>query len=194
MFKPNVLILFSGGADSVLLLHFALELRLNPYCVMIDYDQNHKIELDFARSYLKEKCILSQTVKLNNLKVRSGLTTGETTIYEGVNDMYVPSRNLMFVSIAASIAENLTIDTIWYGANWSDVNDGFPDCRVEWVKRVNKFLKINGSFPIKLKAPLLDQNLVKDDVMRGLKLRDVNMGKIFSGYMDDNIDKVERRQ
>jgi 7-cyano-7-deazaguanine synthase len=185
MFNPDVLILFSGGADSVLLLHFALELRLNPYCVLIDYEQNHKTELDFACSYLREKCIPSQTVKIHNLGVRSGLTTGETTIYEGVNDMYVPSRNLMFVSIAAGIAESLKIDTIWYGANCSDVDNGFPDCSPDWVKKVNKLLKINGSVKIELKAPHLDQRAYKEDVMRGLKLREVNMGKIFSGYTEE---------
>jgi 7-cyano-7-deazaguanine synthase len=189
VFEPKVVILFSGGADSVLLLHFALELRLHPYCVLIDYEQNHKIELNFARSYLKEKCIPSQTVKIHRLGVRSGLTTGETSIYSEVNEMYVPSRNLMFVSIAAGIAESLKVDTIWYGANCSDVDNGFPDCTANWVRKVNALLKINGSVKIKLEAPLLEQGATKEDVMRGLNLRHVNMGKIFSGYMEDNHGK-----
>ena len=186
--KPNLIILFSGGADSVWMLEKALRDGHRPHCVLVDYDQNQKIELLFAKRYLNEKSIPSQIVKLYGLGLHSGLTTGEKAIYDGVHEMYVPSRNLMFLSIAASIAENMNINTIWYGADFSDSE--FPDCRGEWVERVNDILAINGSFPLTLEAPVLW--LSKEDVIRDLKYMGINMGKIFSGYLEDNEDKVSK--
>ena len=60
--KPDLLILYSGGADSTLLIERALASGRKPYCVMIDYDQNQKIELEFAKRYLNEKSVPNQTV------------------------------------------------------------------------------------------------------------------------------------
>ncbi len=187
--KPNLLILFSGGADSVLMLEKALEQDYRPYCVLVDYDQNHKIELEFAKRYLNEKSVPSQIVKLYGLGLHSGLTTGEKDLYEGVHEMYVPSRNLMFVSIAASIAENMKIDTIWYGADYSDSE--FPDCRRDWIEQVNEVLEINGSFGIVLEAPLTW--LTKEQVVMELEQRGINMGKVFSGYLEDNKEVVDEK-
>ena len=180
--KNDLIILFSGGADSVLMLEKALEQGHRPYCILVDYDQNHKIELEFAKRYLNEKSVPSQIVKLYGLGLNSGLTTGEKGIYDGVHEMYVPSRNLMFVSIAASIAENMKIDTIWYGADYSDSD--FPDCRRDWVEQVNDILEINGSFGIVLEAPLTW--LTKEQVIEELEQHGINMGKVFSGYLEDN--------
>lgn len=182
--KPNLLILFSGGLDSMLILEKSKEIGLCPYCVLVDYDQNHKIELDYAKRYLNEKCVPHQIVKLYQLGLHSGLTTGEKSLYEGVNEMYVPSRNLMFVSIATSIAENKGIYEIWYGANASDVENGFPDCTLEWVEKVNKLLKINSSKPMRLEAPLL--GMTKETVIKNLKMYGVDLEKAYSGYLEDN--------
>lgn len=184
--KPDLIILFSGGADSVWMLERALRSGHKPYCVLVDYDQNHKIELEFAKRYLNEKSVPSQIVKLHGLGLRSGLTTGEKSLYDDVHEMYVPSRNLMFVSIAASIAENLNISVIWYGANFSD--NAFPDCRVEWVSGMNYVLNINGSSSIDLVAPALWTS--KEDIIKDLEAMNIDMDKIFSGYLEDNKYKV----
>jgi 7-cyano-7-deazaguanine synthase len=186
--KPNLIILFSGGADSALMLEIARDKGLHPYCVLVDYDQNHKIELEFAKRYLNELSIPSQIVKLYGLGLHSGLTTGEKSLYDGVHEMYVPGRNLMFVSIAASIAENMGISTIWYGADYSDSE--FPDCTQPWIGAVNTILDINGSEPIYLEAPL--EWYTKEQVIDELNGRGIDMGKIFSGYLEDNKDKVRR--
>lgn len=187
--KNDLIILFSGGADSVLMLERALERGHRPHCILVDYDQNHMIELEFAKRYLNEKSVPSQIVKLHGLGLHSGLTTGEKDLYDGVHEMYVPSRNLMFVSIAASIAESMRIDTIWYGADFSDSE--FPDCRREWVEMANNLLEINGSFGIVLEAPLMW--LSKEDVVSELEQRGINMGKVFSGYLEDNKEVVDEK-
>ena len=184
--KPDLIILFSGGADSALILELALEEGFNPYCVLVDYGQEHLIELEFAQRYLKEKSIPNQIVTLHGLGLRSGLTSGEKSLYDGVHEMYVPQRNLLFVSIAASIAENLDINTIWYGANKTDSLE-FPDCTVQWVRSINKFMKENGGYNIYLDAPLIEMK--KEEVLEALAYRHIDMNKVFSGYMEDNEDR-----
>jgi len=179
--KPDVVILFSGGADSVLLVEFAESLNLTPFCVLIDYEQLHIQELDVAEKFLNDRCICYRRVKLHGLGICSGLTgDGVKDRFKGVHSMHVPSRNLMFASIAASIAEDKGIDTIWHGADWSDFLNEFPDCKQEWFGRVNKVLQINGPHPIKIEAPLL--GLSKENINSLLKESGIKDTEIFSGY------------
>lgn len=179
----DLVILFSGGADSIALLELAKEFEKTPYCIMIDYQQLHMQELYVAETYLKRNSIPFQIVKLHDLGIDSGLTgSGVKDRFEGVHEMHVPSRNLMFVGIAASVAENSDIDTIWYGADWSDYLNQFPDCMQEWFGRVNKVLEVNGPKPIKLEAPL--SGWTKEDIITFLKKRGIAETDMFSGYGD----------
>jgi len=179
----DLVILYSGGADSRLMLELAKQLGKTPYCILIDYEQAHGSELDFAISQLDKNKIEHHTVMLSNLKIDSGLTgDGKKGTYENVHEMHVPSRNLMFMGIAASIAESKGIDTIWYGADHSDIINKFPDCSPDWIKQINNVLKINGPNPIKLEAPII--NMTKNDVIEALKTCGVNMEEVFSGYGD----------
>jgi 7-cyano-7-deazaguanine synthase len=103
----NVVILFSGGADSVLLLEIAKKLGLRPFCLLIDYGQKHIEELTFAINYLGEAKVNWQVVKITGLNVDSGLTgDGEKGRYEGVSVYHVPGRNTIFLSLAFSVAES----------------------------------------------------------------------------------------
>jgi len=182
----RVVILFSGGADSRLLLELALLIEKVPHCLLIDYEQLHKEELDFAKNQLESKKIKYQVVNLSGLNLTTALTgegvRGRFGAEKEISPWYVPSRNLMFVSIAASIAENIGAETIWYGADASDYENRFPDCVQEWVGRVNEVLKVNGSHPIKLVAPLL--GFSKEDVLALLKSFGVKEDEYFSGYGD----------
>ena len=110
----NLIVLFSGGADSILMVEMAHSFGLIPYCILIDYEQLHIDELRYAKKYLRKNEIAFRTVRLLELGVQSGLTgRGEKGRFEGVHEMHVPSRNLMFVGIAASVAEDMGIDLVW---------------------------------------------------------------------------------
>jgi 7-cyano-7-deazaguanine synthase len=186
----NLVILFSGGADSVLMLHMAKFMGYNPYCVLIDYQQLHYDEVNFSISYFKKNDIPYRLVKLHDLQIQSGLTgAGEQGRFEGVHEMHVSSRNLMFVGIAASIAEDMGVDTIWYGADMSDFVNKFPDCMQTWIGTVNKVLKINGPKPIKLEAPML--GLTKESILKVLKSMGIEENEMFSGYGGLGIDTEE---
>lgn len=181
MNDENVVILFSGGADSVLLLEMAKRVGLNPFCLMIDYGQKHVEELDFAQKYLTEANIRSQVVKITGLNVDSGLTgDGEKGRYEGVSIYHVPGRNTIFLSLAFSVAESRGIPEIWYGPDFSDRLGLFPDCYQDYVVKMNEVFKVAGSKEIIVYAPLL--GLTKEMVLKMLDSFGIDRSKLFSGY------------
>ena len=180
--KPNVLILYSGGADSRLMLEFAKDLGLTPFCLMIDYGQLHKEELKFARNHLEDMIPgYYQTIFIEQLMVDSGLTgDGEKNESGDVHEMHVPGRNSIFLSLAFSIAEFRGIDTIWIGPDFDDRLNLFPDCYQEYIVAMNEAFKIAGPAPIKVEAPLM--GLTKKNILTMLKNRGIKETEIFSGY------------
>lgn len=189
----DLVILFSGGADSILMLHMAKFMGYNPYCVLIDYQQLHFGEVTTSLAFFKRHDLSYRLVKLHDLQIQSGLTgAGEQGRFEGVHEMHVPSRNLIFTGIATSIAEDMGVDTIWYGADMSDFVNKFPDCMQIWIGAVNEVLKINGPKPIKLEAPM--SGLSKESILKALKSMGIEESELFSGYGGLGIDtsKLER--
>jgi len=179
--KENLIIMYSGGSDSRLLLELALSMKLKPYCVLFDYNQKHIKELDYARHQLETKKINYQIVKIKDLNINSGLTGNKIEgQFKNVHSMNVPSRNLIFTGLAAAIAEDKNIDTIWYGANAEDYKNKFPDCLQEWIGKVNELLNINSSVVIKLEAPLI--GFSKERVLELSEYYGIDQKAVFSGY------------
>jgi len=176
--KYDLLILFSGGYDSTLLVQLAMNMDANILCLLFDYGQKHIIELEYAKEFCLKRNIPYEIIKLS-LPIASNLTDEKKT-YEGVNIHHVPARNLMFLSIAASIAESKEILTIWYGANYEDREKLFPDCYQEWIFKLNELLEINGSLKITVEAPLLGMS--KETIKTLAKVFNINDDKVFSGY------------
>jgi len=181
IYKDQILVLYSGGADSTLLLEIAKRMGRSVYALLIDYGQLHKEELEFAKKYLEKEKIQYNQVSISGLSAQSGLTgDGEKGRYDGVAPHYVPGRNTMFLSIAFSEAESQGIQEIWYGPDYSDREGLFPDCYQDYVYEINKLFAIAGSYPIKVYAPTL--GLTKDMVLGLLENFGVTKDKLFSGY------------
>lgn len=177
----DVVVLYSGGADSRMLLELAGDMCLSPYCVLVDYEQLHKKELKFAKKQLKKLNVEYQVVSISGLNINSGLTgDGIKDISGDVHEMHVPGRNSMFLSIAFSIAESKGIDTIWLGSDWNDRLNLFPDCYQEYIVAMNKAFQIAGPRPINVEAPLT--GLSKENIKKFLYNRGVKEKEIFSGY------------
>jgi queuosine biosynthesis protein QueC len=177
----DLVILFSGGADSTLLLKIAEKINRKPLALMIDYNQLHIQELEFAKRYCEKNKIENMTIKIDGYDVNSALTgNGEKGIYQGVNIHNVPQRNSIFLTLAAGIAESKNITEIWFGANWQDFELDFPDCLQPYIGKMNELLKISGAKPITVYAPLLGMS--KELIKEMLKLYSINSNDIFSGY------------
>jgi len=179
--KKDIVMLYSGGADSALMLRLAQMSGRNPHCLLIDYGQKHIEELDFAKRQLRDLNVQFQVVKIRDLNVNSGLT-GELTEarWDNVHEMNVPGRNTIFIGLAISVAENLDVDEVWYGPDYSDRINLFPDCYQEYVVKMNEMLAIQGSKPIELVAPLLgmSKELILETLERsfGIKAADLHSG------------------
>jgi 7-cyano-7-deazaguanine synthase len=153
--REQVVVLFSGGADSTLLLHFAGSMNYIPFCVLMDYGQLHKEELEYAEKFCVANLINYKIVSISGYDVPSGLTTGDKGIYEGVHSHNVPARNSIFLSIAAGVAEAIGAKKVWIGCDYSDRIGLFPDCYQEYFVKVNEMFQIAFSYPITVEAPLL---------------------------------------
>ena len=178
----EIVMLYSGGADSALMVRLALMSGRRPHCILIDYGQKHIEELDYARKQLNALSLTHQTIKIDGLGVDSGLT-GELTEqrWDNVHAMNVPGRNTIFIGLAISVAENMGLDEVWYGPDYSDRINLFPDCYQEYVVRMNEVLSISGVKPITLVAPLLGMS--KELILQVLEdFFCITADQLHSGY------------
>jgi 7-cyano-7-deazaguanine synthase len=179
----DCLILFSSGADSILLGEMAKEMKMKPFFLMIDYNQLHIEELDSATKYLqnnKNECGWTK-VKLD-IVINSALTgRGEKGLYKGVSEYHVPMRNSMFLTVACSYAEAMGIPKIWIGCDFSDAIHNFLDCEQEYIIGFNEFLKVASPANITVEAPLL--GFSKEMVVKMLDAKGIDIEKEgYSGY------------
>jgi 7-cyano-7-deazaguanine synthase len=92
----------------------------------------------------------------------------------GIPVTYVPARNLIFLSLAAGIAEARHADVVYLGVNALDYS-GYPDCRPEFVDafRATAALALRRGVegrPIDIRTPLVDAT--KAEIVRlGVQLR-----------------------
>ena len=97
---------------------------------------------------------------------------------------YVPARNSIFLTFAASCAEASNAEAIFIGANALDYS-GYPDCRPEYFEAAEKMIRLGTKAgvegkKIEIKAPLLKLSK-KEIVILGNKLG-VPFEKTWSCY------------
>lgn len=180
----DIVMLYSGGADSMLMLKLAKMAGKVPYCVLIDYGQKHIKELEYAKNQLEAEDIVVgyHVIKVENLNIDSGLTGEQTEArWDNVHEMNVPGRNTIFIGLAISVAENMGLDEVWIGCDYSDRIHLFPDCYQEFVVKMNEVLAISGVKPIKLVAPLL--GMPKELILEILEKQfNIQLVDMHSGY------------
>lgn len=182
MGKYDLVILYSGGADSRLMVTFAEMTNKKFMLLLIDYGQLHINELKIAEKQCKKNKWDYDIIRVQ-IPVNSGLTgNGKKNDTKNVHEMHVPGRNSIFLSLAFALAEDNKIPTIWIGCDWSDRLNLFPDCYQEYIVKMNEVFKIAGPFEVKIECPLI--GLTKDMVMNLLEYQNIDIENIFSGYGD----------
>lgn len=188
--NKKAIVLFSGGLDSTTILYQAIAQGYETLALIFDYGQRHRKEIALARSIAKKAKVQYQVVKIAMPWKGSSLLDVSMRIpKKGVQknkipSTYVPARNIIFLSFAASYAEAVGAQTIVIGVNAVDYS-GYPDCRPQFLaafeKMLSQGLKASAEGKrIRVQAPLL--HLKKSQIIRlGLKLH-VPYEKTWSCY------------
>lgn len=133
-----VVVLLSGGLDSMVAAALAREAGFSVNALTIDYNQRHRREIDAAGAVAKALGADRHVVLPLDLRQFGGsaLTSDIDVPKEGVSDdipvTYVPARNLVFLSLTLAWAEALGARDIFIGVNALDYS-GYPDCRPEFI-------------------------------------------------------------
>lgn len=75
---------------------------------------------------------------------------------------YVPGRNLVFLALAASLADSLGADRVVIGANDLDYS-GYPDCRPEFIRSFQRTAALGTRMGAEGKAVKVEAPLMKLD-------------------------------
>lgn len=137
------MVLLSGGLDSATVLAVAARDGFACHALSFDYGQRHRFELQAARRVAAHLGAVEHRVIALDLRAIGGsaLTADvdvprdrdERSIGAGVPITYVPARNLVFLSLAAALAEVVGARDVFIGVNAIDYS-GYPDCRPEFIR------------------------------------------------------------
>ncbi|MBF0504764.1 MAG: 7-cyano-7-deazaguanine synthase QueC [Candidatus Omnitrophica bacterium] len=143
----KAVILLSGGLDSSTTLYHAAFRGHDCHCLIFDYGQRHKKEIIQAKAIAQSRGCQSVCVKISLpwkgsalLDFKMAVPQNRALDARGVPVTYVPARNIIFLSFAASYAEAIGARSIFIGANAVDYS-GYPDCRPEFIRAFQAMLK-----------------------------------------------------
>ena len=183
MKKQKILVVLSGGQDSTTCLFFVKKNFPDAeiHAVTFDYNQRHTIELESAKNIARMAKVASHEIACLTpgiLKGTSPLTdySKDVEMYDdaeslpdGVEDTFVPGRNLLFLTLAANRAYVLGADTIVIGVSQEDFG-GYPDCREKFLAAMEWAIQeAMGRDDLHISAPLVYLNK-KETVLLASKL------------------------
>ena len=165
----SVLVVYSGGLDSYTLLNKAMKKFDRVEAITFNYGQKHNKEIEYAKSNCAELNIKHEVVNLDLENILAGSAlVGDIDIPEGNYDKekmkqtIVPNRNMIMISVAASLVIKNDIEYLWYAAHSGD-HEIYPDCRPEFIDKMAAVLEICDYHKIKFEAPF--QNLSKNEIV-----------------------------
>lgn len=163
----------SGGLDSVCFASLLSRTGSDLYTITFDYDQRARPEI--ARAGYFSKNIGSKEHKLVDISFMkslygesNALTCRELEIGESFQEqLIVPVRNAVFLTIAAAWAMSIDAGQLAYGAHLGDV-PRYPDCRPKFARSLQDSLNLAESdsitsgkrHPLEIVSPAI-QNLNK---------------------------------
>ncbi len=157
----KALVVMSGGQDSTTCLGVALHLHEKVHAVSFNYGQKHSIELTVAQQICDKHNVPLQVVDVPMLQlmqssalVNHGDVSQKHAYLEGVPASFVPARNALFLTMAWGVGMELGVDYIYTGVCQTDYS-GYPDCRDEFIQRLNEALIIGYNTPIGIRTPLM---------------------------------------
>ncbi len=162
------LVVFSGGQDSTACLAWALSHYSRVETIGFDYGQRHRVELqcrDQVRAALVQSfpdwaSRLGQDHRLDLAllgQISDTALTEERAIEmqtNGLPNTFVPGRNLLFLTFAASVAYRRGLSVLIGGMCETDYS-GYPDCRDNTLKALQVAMSLGLDTPMTVETPLM---------------------------------------
>ena len=158
--ETKALVVFSGGQDSTTCLAQALADFDSVETVTFDYGQRHVIELEQARILAKIAGVADHhqiDMQWLGRLTENSLTRIDIPITDTDGQLpstFVDGRNLFFLSVAAVLAKQRGIHTIYTGVCETDFS-GYPDCRDTFIQSLTQTLKLAIEYPYEIRTPLM---------------------------------------
>ena len=186
--SEKAMVLCSGGVDSTTCLALAIEKygRENVSALSIYYGQKHVKEIEAAKKVLEYYGVEGTSLDLTpvfaysdcSLLSHSTEEVPEESYAEQLKSTngapvttYVPFRNGLFLSAAASVALSKGCSVIYYGAHHDDAaGNAYPDCSEEFVNAMNRSVEEGTGGALRIEAPFVRWNKAQI-VKEGLRLR-----------------------
>lgn len=180
--KPKSIILLSGGLDSTVSATIAAKKTKPILALTIDYGQRAaKMEILASKRICRSLKIKHKIIKLPFFKEfkKCSLITNYGSI-NTLKKIWIPNRNALFISIAASFAEYYKADLIVTGFNLEEAQE-FPDNTKDFIDAINRTLQLSTLKKIKVVSYVA--NYDKKEIYKlGLKYK-VPLKYIYSCYL-----------
>ncbi|MCQ8781169.1 7-cyano-7-deazaguanine synthase QueC [Mangrovibrevibacter kandeliae] len=164
----GALVLFSGGQDSTTCLAWALQRFDRVETLGFDYGQRHRVELQARQvvlgrlreefpawsARLGEDTLLDLSVLG---QVSATALTQDVAIAmqaNGLPNTFVPGRNLLFLTFAATLAYRRGLKHLVTGVCETDFS-GYPDCRDDTMKALQATLNLGMETRLVIDTPLM---------------------------------------
>jgi 7-cyano-7-deazaguanine synthase len=200
--QRKALVLFSGGQDSTTCLAWALDRFAEVETLGFDYGQRHHVELRCRLKVLHElraqfpawKKRLGEDHVLD-LRLLSQISdtamTDERAIEmqaNGLPNTFVPGRNLLFLSFAATLAYRRGACVLVGGMCETDYS-GYPDCRDNTLKALQVALSLGLDGPMTIETPLMfltkAETWALSDALGGPLLNELIIDHTHTCYLGD---------
>ncbi|TEA79461.1 7-cyano-7-deazaguanine synthase QueC [Allopusillimonas ginsengisoli] len=166
--NSKALVLFSGGQDSTTCLAWALHRYEYVETVGFDYGQRHAVELTCRQEVIAQMRVqfpgwaarLGQDHMLDLSILGQISDTALTQQKEiefrdsGLPNTFVPGRNLLFLTLSATLAYRRGLQVLVGGMCETDYS-GYPDCRDNTLKATQVALSLGLDCPMVVETPLM---------------------------------------
>jgi 7-cyano-7-deazaguanine synthase len=204
--KTSVVVLVSGGMDSVTALYLAASKYRVAGALSFHYGSKHNgREIPFARFHSKRLGIPHKVIRLGFVGklFKSDLLTSGSEIPEGhyeqanMKQTVVPFRNGIMLAVAAGYAESIGACGLVIAAHAGD-HAIYPDCREGFMKSMESAIRLGTYAKIRVIRPFIE--MTKGQIAEGGAALGVDFAKTWSCYKGGEIHCgkcgtcVERRE
>lgn len=162
----KIVVVYSGGLDSTVLLHQLIREGNEVKAISIDYGQRHRRELSMAAKQAALAQIEHRVADLGTLRdlfSENALTSDTVEVPSGhyteesMKATVVPNRNMILLAVAAGWAMSLKFDAVAYAAHSGD-HAIYPDCRPEFGDAMGAVIKLADWHPVELSRPFVSMD------------------------------------